>query len=51
LRIADAALARLPSPGPDQVLELSPGALAYLGHTFDVYDSGRCALDCVFVVF
>jgi hypothetical protein len=32
-----------PSPPCPQLLELSPAALAYLAHTFDVYDSSRCA--------
>ncbi|KAI8463172.1 MAG: hypothetical protein J3K34DRAFT_527193 [Monoraphidium minutum] len=41
LRISDAALAHLPAPGADAVLELSPTALAYLAHAFDVYDSTR----------
>lgn len=41
LRIADSVLAKLPAAGPDSVLELSPTALAYLGHAFDVYDSSR----------
>ncbi|KIY92080.1 hypothetical protein MNEG_15883 [Monoraphidium neglectum] len=30
-----------PSPPCPQLLELSPAALAYLAHTFDVYDSSR----------
>ncbi|GBF89351.1 hypothetical protein Rsub_02229 [Raphidocelis subcapitata] len=44
LRIAEAVLAKLPPTGPDTVLELSPTALAYLAHTFDVYDSTRAGV-------
>ncbi|GBF95707.1 hypothetical protein Rsub_08689 [Raphidocelis subcapitata] len=40
LSICDAALAHLPAVGPDEVLELSPAALAYLAHAFDIHDSG-----------